>query len=389
MVSLAVHGVVLMLPVSSNLNLEKSKSAQQYKQVKLTQLPSTRSSPNPSSQVSSKLNPQPTPQPSQSTSSNLPVPLPSSWQSNLQPMPQLNEPTFPNLPASPPPMMTRQQPSELSVPIREPSSQLQQQFKPQESQQQPTEQPKLSSSPQEPTQSPSIKQPTQSSQPNPELIQSPSTKQPIQSSQPNPEPTQSPSTKQPIQLSQPNPEPTQSLSTKQPIQSPPPNPEPAQSPSAEQPIQSPPPNPEPTGNNDSTGGSYSEFFNKNQDDIMLRAALAQVKQGGENKLQDFKADRDLNQLTESDKFKDATGKPNTKFEFLKKAISPLTTQDLTAALETQLRSLEFRFDKKGTYGGGPLYEVTKGDFKRYVILAPGKDDQGNITAIIISQDYPG
>ncbi len=122
---------------------------------------------------------------------------------------------------------------------------------------------------------------------------------------------------------------------------------------------------------------------------MLRAALAQVKQGGENKLQDFKADRDLNQLTESDKFKDATGKPNTKFEFLKKAISPLTTGDLTAALETQLSSLEFRFDKKGTYGGGPFYEVTKGDFKRYVILAPGKDDQGNITAIIISQDYPG
>jgi restriction endonuclease S subunit len=58
-------------------------------------------------------------------------------------------------------------------------------------------------------------------------------------------------------------------------------------------------------------------------------------------------------------------------------------------LETQLSSQQFRFDKKGTYGGGPLYEVTKGDFKRYVILAPGKDEQGDITAIIVLQDYPG
>jgi hypothetical protein len=299
-------------------------------------------------------------------------------------MPQLNEPTFPNLPASPPPMMTRQQPSELSVPIRDSSVQSQQQSKSQETQQQSSEQPKLLSSPQELAQSPSTKQPIQSSQPSPESSLSPSAKQPIQSSQPNPEPSQSPSTQQPTQSSQPNPEATQSPSTQQPTQSSQPNPEATQSPSTQQPPKSSQPNPEPTEKNGLLAGGWTENYKKIETETQLRAALAQ-----DNKLQAFQTDRDLDNLTESDKFKDATGKPNTKFVFIKKAVSPLTTQDLTAALETQLRSLEFRFDKKGTYGGGPLYEVTKGDFKRYVILAPGKDDQGNITAIIISQDYPG
>jgi hypothetical protein len=350
MISFMLHGVVLLLPIPSDL--DKSKLPKKEEQVKITRLQVTRPSAKPSPQSSSQPNPQPTSQPSQPTPSNLADPLQSLWQPNLQPTPQLNQSTLPNLPASPPPITTRPQLPELSVPIKEASSQLEQQFKPQETQQQAVEQPKRSLSTQEPIPSP---------QPNQELAQSP---------QPNPEQVQSPSAKQPIQSPQPSQEPTQS-------------------PSAKQPIQSPPPNPEPTEKNDSIAGSYSEFFNKNQNDIMLRAALAEVKQGGQNKLQDFKTDRDLDKLTESDKFKDATGQPDTQFEFLKKALSPLTTQDITAALETQLSSLEFRFEKKGTYGGGPLYEVTKDDFKRYVILAPGKDEQGSMTAIIVSKDYPG
>jgi hypothetical protein len=359
MISFVLHGVVLLLPIPSDL--DKSKLPKKEEQVKITRLQVTRPSPKPSPQSSSQPNPQPTSQPSQPAPSNLPDPLQSLWQPNLQPTPQLNQSALPNLPASSPPITTRQQSPELSVPIREPSSQLQQQFKPQETQQQPAEQPKRSLSIQEPTQSP---------QPNQEQAQSPSAEQPTQSPPPNQEQARSPSAKQPTQSPQPNQEPTQS-------------------PSVKQPTQSPPPNPEPTEKNGSIPGGYSEFFNKNQNDIMLRAALAEVKQGGQNKLQDFKTERDLDKLTESDKFKDASGQPGTQFQFLKKAVSPLTTQDITAALETQLSSLEFRFEKKGTYGGGPLYEVTKDDFKRYVILAPGKDEQGSMTAIIVSQDYPG
>src|SRR5919202_1715490 len=304
MISLVLHGVVLMLPISSGP--EMSKAHRKGEAVKITQLPTTRPSSKLPAQSASKPNPQPSPQLSRSTAPNQPTrPEPSS-EPNLQLSPQLSPSTAPNQLTRPKPMTTRQEWAASPLPIREPSSPSQQQpkFKKEEPQQQLTEQPRRS---------PSTKQPTESSQPNQES----------------------------------------------------------------------------TGKNDSIGGSYTDYLKKNQDDIILRAALAQVKQGQGDKLQDFKADRDLNKLTEPDKFKDANGKPDTKFDFLQKAVSPLTTQDITSALATQLNSLEFRFDKKGTYGGGTLYEVTKGDFKRYVILAPGKDEQGEITAIIVLQDYPG
>ena len=390
MISLVLHGVVLMLPISSGP--EMSKAHRKGEAVKITQLPTTRPSSKLPAQSASKPNPQPSPQLSRSTAPNQPTrPEPSS-EPNLQLSPQLSPSTAPNQLTRPKPMTTRQEWAASPLPIREPSSPSQQQpkFKKEEPQQQLTEQPRRSPSTKQPAQSLQPNpQPAQSSQSNQQIAQAPSTQQPIQSPQPNQQIAQAPSTQQPIQSPQPNQEPAQSPSAKQPIQSPQPNQEPAQSPSAKQPTESSQPNQESTGKNDSIGGSYTDYLKKNQDDIILRAALAQVKQGQGDKLQDFKADRDLNKLTEPDKFKDTNGKPDTKFDFLQKAVSPLTTQDITSALATQLNSLEFRFDKKGTYGGGTLYEVTKGDFKRYVILAPGKDEQGEITAIIVLQDYPG
>ena len=328
LISLALHGVVLLLPISSDLNVKQSKLPRQYKQVKIAQLPTTQPSPKPSFQTSSKLNPQPSPQPSQSTPLDLPIPLQSPWQPNPQP----RQSTSLNLPASPNSVTFPKQSPTSSMPIRESISQPQQQSKKEETQQQPPEQPKRPPSNQEPTESsPSNQQPNQS----------PSTQESTQSPQPP---------QQPAPSSQPNQE---------------------------------------QGKNDSGGGGeYSEFFKKNQDDIILLTAIGQVKQSRGDKLQEFKTEQDFNKLTEPDKFKDATGKPDTRFSFLQKAMTPLTTQDISSALEAQLKSLEFSFDKKGTYGGGPFYEVTKGDFKRYVILAPGKDEQGNLTAVIVSQDYP-
>jgi hypothetical protein len=380
MISLVLHGVVLMLPMPSEV--QKHEPPKKEVRVKIAQLPTTRPSLKTSPQSSSKPNPQSTPEPSLSTP--------------------------PDRPTRPEPVTTRQEPIVSLLPLPESSSPLQQQskYKKDEPQQQLTEQPRSLSS-EQPKRSLSSEQPKRSlstEQPKRSLSteqprRSLSTEQPAQSLQPNPQPAQSsqsnqqiaqaPSTQQPIQSPQPHQEPTQSPSAKQPTESSQPNQEPAQSPSAKQPTESSQPNQESTEKKDSIGGSYTDLFSKNQDDITLRAVLAQVKQGREDKLQDFKADRDLNKLTEPDKFKDANGQPDTKFNFFQKAVSPLTTQDITSALETQLSSLEFRFDKKGTYGGGPIYEVTKGDFKRYVILAPGKDEQGEITAIIVLQDYPG
>jgi hypothetical protein len=124
--------------------------------------------------------------------------------------------------------------------------------------------------------------------------------------------------------------------------------------------------------------------------LALMIALEQVQDKySEDKLKKFKTEQDINKLTEADKFKDAKGNPDkSRFEFLKKAVLPLTPQEIFSALETQLSSQNFRINKIGIYGGGSLYEVTKEDFKCYLILAPGTDEQGSITAIVVSQDDP-
>jgi hypothetical protein len=95
MISLALHGVVLMLPISSDLG--QSKSAKQYKSVKITQLPTNRRSAKPSSQSLSKPNPQPSSKPSPSTRLNPPTRSESSW----EPSPQPSESTRFDSPARP------------------------------------------------------------------------------------------------------------------------------------------------------------------------------------------------------------------------------------------------------------------------------------------------
>ena len=119
MMSLVLHGAVLMLPIPSDL--DKPKPPKKQEQVKITQLPTTRSSPKLSPQSSQKPNPQPSFQPSQSTRSNeattpefLPELTPqlnpqlsgstrlneltlpeSSAKPNPQPSPESSESTFP------------------------------------------------------------------------------------------------------------------------------------------------------------------------------------------------------------------------------------------------------------------------------------------------------
>lgn len=335
MISLVLHGVMLMLPISSNLNLQASKSPKQYKQVKLTQLPTTRPSPTSSSPVPSKLNPQPSPQSSQFTPSDLPNPLQSPWQPNFQPSPSLNQSVLPNQPTSSVPITTRQQLPESSAPIRESTTRSPQQPKKEETQQQPLEQPKRSPTPQEPT---------PVSQPTPKLTQSP---------QPNLTPTQLPAPTNPTPVSQPT--------------------------------------PEPTSKNDATGEGFGGRFANLGSSECLKVALAQVERDNKDQFKKFETDQDLNKLTKASEFKDISGKPDTtKFQFLNKALPPLT-QNITSILDKTVKTFSFMgcgFEPKGNYGGGSLYEVTKGDSKSYVILAPGKDEQGDMTAIIVLQNYP-
>ena len=111
MMSLVLHGAVLMLPIPSDL--DKPKPPKKQEQVKITQLPTTRSSPKLSPQSSQKPNPQPTPEPSQSTRSNETTPpefLPELT-TQLSESTRLNELTLPEFSAKPNPQPSRE-PSE-------------------------------------------------------------------------------------------------------------------------------------------------------------------------------------------------------------------------------------------------------------------------------------
>jgi hypothetical protein len=115
MMSLVLHGAVFMLPIPSDL--DKPKPPKKQEQVKITQLPTTRSSPKLSPQSSSKPNPQPSPQPSQSTRSNeatppeFPLKLTPQLSPQLSESIRLNEPTLSEFSAKPNPQPSRE-PSE-------------------------------------------------------------------------------------------------------------------------------------------------------------------------------------------------------------------------------------------------------------------------------------
>jgi hypothetical protein len=322
MISLLLHGVLLMLPIPSEQ--EKPKLPRKEARVKITQLPTPVPSPKSSPQSSSKPNPQPSSQLSQST--RLYQPTRPEFSSELNPQPSFlpSQSTRLYQPTRPERMTTGQESAAFPLLLGESRSQSQQQSKSkkEEPQQQSTEQPTRSESTKEPTPSPSTEQSTPP----------PSAK----------EPTPSPPTEQP------------------------------------------------TRNNGATGDSYSEKFNQNQNQLFFEAVLEQVKRkySEDDKLKQFKTEQDINKLTEADKFKDAKGNPDSRFKFTDKAVLSLTTQEIFSALEAKLSSLEFRINKIGIYGGAPLYEVTKADFKRYLILAPGTDEQGSITVIVVSENDP-
>ena len=91
MISLMLHGVVFMLPIQSDLD----KPPKKEKQIKITQLPTTRLSPKPSPQPSAKRNPQPNLQSSQSTRPNQPTEPKVSSEPNPQRSFQISESTRP------------------------------------------------------------------------------------------------------------------------------------------------------------------------------------------------------------------------------------------------------------------------------------------------------
>ncbi|MEW6493381.1 MAG: hypothetical protein AB1589_12885 [Cyanobacteriota bacterium] len=120
MISLVLHGVVLMLPLPPDS--KKPEFSKKEEQVKITQLPTTRTSSQPSAQSSAKANPQPNPQLNESISTNEPTLPQFSWPLDTQPSPQLSESTPPKFswqlnpqPKSQPTPSTRSEPKQQSA----------------------------------------------------------------------------------------------------------------------------------------------------------------------------------------------------------------------------------------------------------------------------------
>ena len=102
------------------------------------------------------------------------------------------------------------------------------------------------------------------------------------------------------------------------------------------------------------------------------------------------SDTDRDKLVEKDRF------PREKFDFKMarktKADKPVETSVLASSLNEQLRQLDPSFEplsSVGKYGGGLLYKLKKGEYETYLVLAPAKDEQDRpITVIVLSKNKP-
>lgn len=118
----------------------------------------------------------------------------------------------------------------------------------------------------------------------------------------------------------------------------------------------------------------------------ILAGIEQIKP--QYKLDNFNPANDFDRLEEKEKFK------AQKFDLKKAkkttADNPISEEKLISSLEDQLKL--FNFDSlslEGKYGTSTVYKAKQGTSATYLVLAPAKDDQGKpITVIILSEEKP-
>ena len=102
------------------------------------------------------------------------------------------------------------------------------------------------------------------------------------------------------------------------------------------------------------------------------------------KIQNFNPDKDLDTLAEKDKFKD--NKFDLKNARKTTAESPVSPSELRTTLNQYLKLFQLdSLSDQGNYGGGTLYKLKSGKYESYLVFAPTKDNQ---TVIILSNDNP-
>lgn len=114
----------------------------------------------------------------------------------------------------------------------------------------------------------------------------------------------------------------------------------------------------------------------------LAGAIEDIKKS--YNLKDFNPETDLENLAEKDKFS------INKFEFTssRKTTSerPVSNNELLEGLNESLKKFNLdSLSEEGNYGGGNLYKLKSGKYESYIVFAPTKDNQ---IVIILSNNKP-
>lgn len=134
----------------------------------------------------------------------------------------------------------------------------------------------------------------------------------------------------------------------------------------------------------------TEAKTEERDDQLLGGFVIAVIDGlkAQYNFKIFEPAVDLNRLDEKDKFKDR----NFDFKTARKttADKPVSEETLISSLNEQLKLLSFEpLSKEGSYGKSVIYKVKQGTSEMYLVLAPAKDEQGRpITVILLSTGKP-
>ena len=106
------------------------------------------------------------------------------------------------------------------------------------------------------------------------------------------------------------------------------------------------------------------------------------------KLDNFNPANDFDRLDEKDKFK--AQKFDLKHAKKTTADHPVSEEKLISSLEDQLKLFNFEsLSPEGKYGTSTVYKAKQGTSETYLVLAPAKDEQGKpITVIILSEEKP-
>lgn len=118
----------------------------------------------------------------------------------------------------------------------------------------------------------------------------------------------------------------------------------------------------------------------------IMAVIEQIKP--QYKLDNFNPANDFDRLDEKDKFK--AQKFDLKHAKKTTADNPVSEEKLISSLEDQLKIFNFEsLSPEGNYGTSTVYKAKQGTSETYLVLAPAKDEQGKpITVIILSEEKP-